>query len=202
MKKLMPLTLAALLAATPLMAEVAAPAPAPAAPAAKPAAAAAPAKQAPAEPPYVKASFDAWDQKCFKTDSGKDPCQLYQLLKDGQGQPVAELSVFDMPPGAQAAAGANVVAPLETLLTQGVTLSIDNSEAKHYPFSYCSAGGCVARIGLTADELDKLKKGTSAVLIVVPAAAPDKQVILSASLKGFGKGFDEVVAANKAAAGQ
>ncbi|MFZ1482781.1 MAG: invasion associated locus B family protein, partial [Paracoccaceae bacterium] len=50
---------------------------------------------------YVAAAFDAWEQRCIKTDLGADPCQLYQLLKDDQGNSVAEFSVFSLPEGSQ-----------------------------------------------------------------------------------------------------
>ena len=43
---------------------------------------------------YTAATFEAWEQRCIKTESGADPCQLYQLLKDEKGNAVAEFSVF------------------------------------------------------------------------------------------------------------
>ena len=39
--------------------------------------------------------------------------------------------------GAEAVAGATVLTPLETLLTQMVTLTIDGGKAKRYPFTWC-----------------------------------------------------------------
>ena len=40
--------------------------------------------------------------------AGVDPCQLYQLLSDSEGNTVAEFSIFDLPEGQEAAAGATV----------------------------------------------------------------------------------------------
>ena len=48
---------------------------------------------------YLAASFDAWQQRCMKKEDGADPCELYQLLKDETGNPVAEISFFTLPEG-------------------------------------------------------------------------------------------------------
>lgn len=147
---------------------------------------------------YSKQVFDAWDQRCVRTETGADPCQLYQLLKDGQGTSVAEFNVFDLPEGGEAAAGATVIVPLETQLTAGLRIAIDGTEPKVYPFTFCARVGCVARIGFTAAEMDALRKGDKAIVTIVPAVAPDQQVVLEASLKGFTAGFDAVKASNAA----
>jgi invasion protein IalB len=144
---------------------------------------------------YTKASFDAWDLRCIRSQDGKDPCQLYQLLKDAQGGGVAEISMIPLPAGGKAVAGATIVTPLETLLTEQVTLGLDTAEPKKYPFTFCTAVGCVARVGFTADEIAAFKKGAKAVMTIVPLAAPDQKVKLEISLKGFTAGFDAVTKA-------
>ena len=148
---------------------------------------------------YVVAAFDAWEQRCIKTPTGADPCQLYQLLKDSSGNAVAEASLFPLPPGGEAAAGATIVTPLETLLTAQLSLGIDAAQPKHYPFSFCSPIGCISRVGFTADEIAAMKKGNKATVSIVPVVAPDQVVALDISLKGFTAGFDAVMAANVAA---
>ena len=148
---------------------------------------------------YVKASFDAWDLRCIRSEDGKDPCQLYQLLKDAQGGGVAEISIIPLPPGGKAVAGATVVTPLETLLTEQVTLGVEGGEAKKYPFTFCTVAGCVARVGFTAEEITAFKKGAKAVMTIVPLAAPDQKVNLDVALKGFTAGFDEVTKVTGAA---
>lgn len=147
---------------------------------------------------YSKQVFDAWDLRCVRTETGQDPCQLYQLLKDGQGTSVAEFNLFDLPEGGEAAAGATVIVPLETQLTSGLRIAIDGAEPKVYPFTFCARVGCVARVGFTAAEMDALRKGDKTVLTIVPAVAPDQQVVLEASLKGFTAGFEAVKANNTA----
>lgn len=145
---------------------------------------------------YLVGNFEVWEQRCVKTEDGSDPCQLYQLLKDPTGGPVAEISMFDLPEGAQAAAGATVIVPLETLLTANLQLTIDTSKAKIYPFTFCAPVGCVARIGFTAEEVDQFRKGAAAVVTIVPAVAPEQKVVLDISLKGFTAGFKAVEEAN------
>lgn len=140
---------------------------------------------------YVAASFGDWAQRCQKAPEGQqDPCSLYQLLTDEDDAPVAELSLFRLPEGSRAIAGATIVAPLETLLPQQLTLAVDGGEARRYPFSFCNAGGCIARIGFTQAEVDQFKRGASATLRLVPAAAPTEEVILTVSLAGFTAGYD------------
>lgn len=146
---------------------------------------------------YVAETFEAWEQRCVRApEGGVDTCQLYQLLKDEKGNPVAEITLLGLPKGQEAAAGATVIAPLETLLTDGMLLQIDAAKAKAYPFSWCSPIGCIARIGLTAAEVEALEKGKNAKLTIVPVVAPADKVILDVSLAGFTAGFDAVNDAN------
>lgn len=150
---------------------------------------------------YVAASFEAWEQRCVRTQNGIDPCQLYMLLKDGEGNNVAELTVFSLPKGSEgpAVAGATFIAPLETLLTSGMMLQIDAGAPKAYPFTFCTQIGCVARLGFTAEEVAQMKKGANAKITIVPFVAPNERVELNASLKGFTAGLAAVDAANDAA---
>lgn len=150
---------------------------------------------------YTAANFEAWEQKCVRTESGVDPCQLYMLLKDQDGNSVAEFTMFNLPKGSEgpAVAGATFIAPLETLLTAGMTLQIDDAKGKLYPFTFCAPIGCVARIGFTAEEITAMKAGANAKITIVPFVAPDEKVELSISLKGFTAGYDAVTAANDAA---
>jgi invasion protein IalB len=150
---------------------------------------------------YTAASFEDWQQRCVRTESGADPCQLYKLLKDEQGNSVAEFTVFGLPAGSEgpAVAGATFIAPLETLLTSGMRLQIDEGQSKVYPFTFCAELGCVVRLGFTAEEVQAMKKGANAVISIVPFVAPDQNVTLTVSLKGFTAGLEAVDTANAAA---
>lgn len=145
---------------------------------------------------YVAATHGDWEQRCIKAAEGEaEDCSIYQLLRDGGGQPVSEITIASLDDGrvvnGQAlVAGITVVAPLETLLTQQLTLSVDGGNAQRYPFTFCNRGGCLARIGFTQPEVDAFKRGSIANLRLVPAAAPDQAVDLKVSLSGFTAGFD------------
>ena len=141
---------------------------------------------------YVREAFTDWELRCERAAEGEDPCQLYQLLSDQNDNAVAEISLFALPDGAQAAAGATIVTPLMTLLTEQLTLSVDGGQARRYPFSWCSAIGCIARVGFTAEEVAAFRGGNVARLSIVPAAAPDQTVDLDVSLSGFTAGFQAV----------
>lgn len=148
---------------------------------------------------YKVSDHGDWELRCIKAPEGtKDPCQLYQLLEDQQGNSVAEINLFNLADDDKLAAGATIVTPLETLLTQNVLLSVDGGKAKVYPFTFCTTIGCFSRVGFTSGDVSAFKAGNSAKIVVVPAQAPDQKVELTMSLSGFTAGFDAVKAARKA----
>ncbi len=147
----------------------------------------------PAQPaPYVKDTYGDWQLRCLDTGAETDPCQLYQLLMDADGNQVAEVSIFSLPAGGRAALGANIVAPLETLLTQGIVISVGESEPRRFTFTFCNPGGCVARVGFTQEEVDQFKSGSVAKVTLVPLSNPNAPVVLDMSLAGFTAGVDAI----------
>ncbi|WP_420863882.1 invasion associated locus B family protein [Algirhabdus cladophorae] len=147
--------------------------------------------------PYTKEVTGDWEVRCIRTEQENDPCQLYQLLQDGQGNSVAEINVLPLPSGQKAAAGANIVVPLETLLNIPLRLVVDGGKARTYPYTFCNVQGCLSRVGFTNADVAAFRAGNEATLTIVPAAAPDQKVELKISLTGFTAGL----AAAKAAAG-
>ena len=141
---------------------------------------------------YIKDEYGDWQLRCFRSGAEEDPCQMYQLLTEEGGNPIAEFSLFRLPEGAQAVAGATIVVPLGTLLSEELKLSVDGGRAKTYAFSFCTMVGCYARIGFTQAEIDAFKAGANANLQIVPAQAPDQVVDINASLSGFTAAFDNV----------
>ena len=142
--------------------------------------------------PYTKKEIGSWEMRCIKTEEEVDPCQMYQLLADGEGAPVAEVSLFRLPEGGKAKAGATVVVPLETALPAQMTLSVDGGKARRYPYAFCNPVGCYVRMGLTDADIAAFKRGKEAVITIVPALAPDQKVNLALSLDGFTASYDEV----------
>lgn len=144
--------------------------------------------------PYVKGTYGDWKLRCIKAKDGSDPCELYQLLKDGKGNSIAEISMLGLPEGGQAAIGATIIVPLETLLTKQLAIGIDTAKAKVYPFTFCASVGCFSRIGFTAEEIAAMQKGNKATVSVVPMAAPDQIVSVDISLKGFTEAYNALKA--------
>ena len=92
---------------------------------------------------YLAETHGDWEIRCIKTDAVANPCQMHQLLYDQQGNSVAEVNVFyvgedDVP------AGATVVTPLETLLTQALTVQVDDGTPRRYPFELVLAGSAAS----------------------------------------------------------
>ncbi|MAW08398.1 MAG: invasion-associated locus B family protein [Halobacteriovoraceae bacterium] len=143
---------------------------------------------------YSKEKFGDWDLACVHTQTDNDPCSLLQVLLDDEGGPVAEVTMFriDNSSGGLAVAGATVIAPLETLLPAGLTISVDGAPGKRYNFSFCSNAGCVAQIGLTEADINAFKQGKEAIFSLRPAPSPDKVVSVAMSLKGFTAGYNAV----------
>ena len=142
--------------------------------------------------PYTRETIGAWEMRCIRAETGEEPCQMYQLLEDDTGAPVAEVSLFRLPGGGKAIAGATVIVPLETSLTQQMTISIDGGKARRYPFAFCNPVGCYVRLGLVAADVTAFKRGNEATFTIVPALAPDQKVELKLSLDGFTASYDKV----------
>ncbi|SMY07509.1 invasion associated locus B family protein [Flavimaricola marinus] len=140
--------------------------------------------------PYIRDTFGDWALRCLLDPEGPDPCQMYQLLLNEDQTPVAEISIVPLAPGGDALAGVIVVVPLETQLTQQLTLSIDGGQARRYPYDFCNTAGCIARFGLSPEQVAQFKRGAQGTLTIVPAAAPDQRINLRMSLTGFTAGFD------------
>jgi invasion protein IalB len=139
---------------------------------------------------YLSEVFNDWALRCLKVEDGEDPCQMYQLLSDAEGNAVAEIAIVALPSSGDAVAGATIVAPLETLLTEQITLRVDGGPARRFPFNFCNVGGCVTRLGLTQEDVALFRRGATATLSMVPAAAPDQIVTVTMSLSGFTAAYD------------
>ena len=100
------------------------------------------------------------------------------------------LQRFRLPGEAQAVAGATIIVPLGTLLTEELKIAVDGGKAKSYSYRFCSLVGCYAQIGLTDADIAAFKAGAAATLQIVPAQAPDQKVDIKVSLSGFTAAFD------------
>jgi invasion protein IalB len=109
------------------------------------------------------------------------------------GTPVAEFNLNVIESNGTVVAGANVITPLETLLTAQLIIRIDEKNAKAYPFVFCLKMGCVARIGLTTNDMDSYHTGNQATVTLVPAGASGQQENLLLSLAGFTAGHKALI---------
>ena len=140
--------------------------------------------------PYQLGTYGDWSVRCLRApDDQNDPCEMHQLMLGPDGSPTAEINLFQVN-RENVVAGATIVTPLETLLTQNLRLKIDGGTGKVYPFTLCSRQGCVAQVGFLDEELNAMKAGTEAQVIIVPAAAPESTVELKISLSGFTAAYE------------
>lgn len=139
---------------------------------------------------YFKEEFGDWALRCVVRAEGPDSCQMYQLLSNAEDVPIAEFTIFRLPEGSEAVAAATVIVPLETLLQNQLSITVDGESGKRYPFAFCNQNGCYARLGLVDEDIAAFKRGSEATLTIVPAAAPDQRVNVTLSLDGFTAAFD------------
>ncbi len=133
----------------------------------------------------------AWDLQCAKTGPEPRPCRMYQLLTDQEDTPVIEMTMYRLPEGAPAAAGATFVAPLNTLLTAQLSVSIDGVLVQRVPFTLCYEAGCVARMFMSPIEAQAFQNGKSSTVSLVPALAPDQVVTVEMNLDGLKDAFEK-----------
>ena len=79
----------------------------------------------PAEEEFTREVIGDWALECATTGPEPRPCRMHQVLKDQTGSAVAEVTMYRLPEGAPAAAGATFIVPLQTLLPQQLTLALD-----------------------------------------------------------------------------
>lgn len=142
--------------------------------------------------PYIAERIGDWNIRCIRSENGQDPCELFQLLVNNEGNPLSEIMVFPLPQGQVAIAGATIIVPLKTLLTARMTIGFDTETTKSYPYSFCTEIGCIARIGLTEGDIALMKAGNQSVITIRHMDAPDKALNLNLSLSGFTAGFNKI----------
>lgn len=146
---------------------------------------------------YIQEKNGDWEMRCIRAEDGDDPCQMYQLMTDSEGTPVAEISIFRLPEGGRAVAGATIIVPLETSLPEQLTMQVDAGQARRYPFAFCNTVGCYSRVGLVQEEVTAFRRGNAASVTIVPALAPDQKVELTMSLSGFTASYDKTSVAQQ-----
>ncbi|MDB4245757.1 invasion associated locus B family protein [Amylibacter sp.] len=141
--------------------------------------------------PYIRETHGSWEVRCVKlTDA--ETCTLYQLLKDKNDISVAEINIEILPVGNQASAGITLITPLGTSLEAQLGWHIDDQKVRQYPYGWCEQSGCIARFGLTEEDVVSMKKGANGKVYVVSIATPNEPFELNLSLKGFTAAWNSV----------
>ena len=140
---------------------------------------------------YLAGTKGDWNVRCITGNPGEvDRCEIQQLLFINENTPIADISIFKLPAGEIAVAAANVMVPLETLLTKKFRVAFSEESKKEFPYSFCNKNGCLVRMGLLEEDIEALKKGSSSEISITHISRPDSAINLSLSLDGFTAAFD------------
>ena len=143
--------------------------------------------------PYIKETNKDWNLKCIAPQNSIERCEANQLIVNDKKQPVAEISIFKLSDNQVAEAAATIIVPLETILSEGLILAIQDLEPKKYQFKFCNSLGCYSQIGLTKEEVEALKNKEKASIYLKHISSGDQQVIIPISLAGFVKTFSKII---------
>ena len=142
---------------------------------------------------YLAGNKGDWNVRCITGNLGEtDKCEIQQLLFLNENTPVADISIFKLPEGERAIAAANVMVPLETLLTKKFRFAFSEELVKEFPYSFCNQNGCLVRMGLLEEDIEAMKKGSASELSITHISSPEASINLRLSLNGFTAAFDTI----------
>ena len=140
---------------------------------------------------YLAGNKGDWNVRCITGNPGEiDKCEIQQLLFLDENTPVADISIFKLPDGERAVAAANVMVPLETLLTKKFRFAFSEDSVKEFPYSFCNQNGCLVRMGLLEEDIEAMKKGSHSELSITHISSAEASINLKLSLNGFTAAFD------------
>ena len=140
---------------------------------------------------YLAGNNGDWNVRCITGNPGEaDRCEIQQLLFINENTPIADISIFKLPAGEIAVAAANVMVPLETLLTKKFRIAFSEESKKEFPYSFCNKNGCLVRMGLLEEDIEAMKKGAASEISITHISKPDSAINLSLSLDGFTAAFE------------
>ena len=140
---------------------------------------------------YLAGTKGDWNVRCITGNPGEiDKCEIQQLIFLDENTPIADISLFKLPDGEMAVAAANVMVPLETLLTKNFRFAFSDNIVKEFQYSFCNKNGCLVRMGLLQEDIEAMKKGSYSQLSITHISSPEATINLSLSLDGFTAAFD------------
>ncbi len=152
---------------------------------------------------FVAEIYRDWQVRCIRADSDEAPdrCEMFQLLEEENGNPVAEFRIsVALVTEDDAVANATVLTPLDTLLSPGLQMQIDDAEPVVLPYAFCRPIGCFVQISLTEQNVDLFQNGADATVVLFALTRDELGQIgglpvpTQASLRGFTAAYEDLVA--------
>jgi invasion protein IalB len=138
-------------------------------------------------------TFKDWRLLCtVPGKDGKKQCQLIQVL-GGDGKKSAALTTIVHAGQIKEKPVAVMIfmLPLGTLLPPGMTLKVDDGKEIRIPYQQCRKGGCLVRVAVDKDRLDKIKTGKS--MFVGYKFMNGEGKVAPVSLNGFAQALDAMM---------
>lgn len=151
--------------------------------------------------PYVADIFRDWQVRCIRAeqDATPDRCEMFQLLEEENGNPVAEFRIAAaLVDDGETVANATILTPLDTLLSPGLQVRVDDAEPAVVPFAFCRPIGCFVQLSLTAENISQFENGADTQVVLFALVRDEigqmggSPVPTSASLRGFTAAFASV----------
>lgn len=148
--------------------------------------------------PYVAEIFRDWQIRCIRSDNDDVPdrCEMFQLLEEENGNPVAEFRIAAaLVEDGETVANATILTPLDTLLSPGLQVRVDDAEPAVVPFAFCRPIGCFVQLSLTADNIAQFENGADTQVVLFALVRDEigqmggSPVPTTASLRGFTAAF-------------
>lgn len=129
--------------------------------------------------------FQNWTVTCSDVD-GQTRCAMVQILKqEDQTQPFLRVELSKDASGGLSGA---IIAPFGLDISKGVSLSIDGGERWNLPYRTCQNFGCVVRLSVGSDIVDRMKKGDRLDVSLYTLDA-GSSIEVSVSLSGFSAAY-------------
>jgi len=149
---------------------------------------------------YIAEIFRDWQIRCIRADVVETPdrCEMFQLLEEENGNPVAEFRIaaaLFQGEDDDTVANATILTPLDTLLSPGLQLRIDDNEPATVPYAFCREIGCFVQLSLSAEDVSLFEGGADAQVVLFALLRDEigqmggAPVPTTASLRGFTAAF-------------
>jgi len=129
--------------------------------------------------------FDDWQLNCAEKGDVK-LCSVSQELRTDKGQVAAVINLSSVDEKTVLEFGL----PLMMDLTSAVSVSVDGSSAKSYPYNVCNSRACFVIRKDDRDLLSAFKKGGEAKIMSKAFSGQNVEMIVS--LKGFSRALAEL----------